>query len=295
MRKSLLTCLVFITVVSNALLAQNNFEVNLRSIGNLILLDSGDSTSQVLPITEQNGVYTISFEKEISINPEKLSEIINYRLQANKNTQFYLVQVKSCSDLKTVYSYEVSDKMGLDSIPCKTRPLPKGCYKVEISFFGKTIPLNVTKSVSENAAIQSKSKNSSSTIYWILALVIFVAIVLLKVLRKKPKSSPQKNENIILGKFSFDPLNLLLIYQESKTTLTSKEADLLQMLIEHQNETVEKEVLLSNVWGNNGDYLGRTLDVFISKLRKKLSKDQNLKIINVRGVGYKLVVNQEEL
>jgi DNA-binding response OmpR family regulator len=57
------------------------------------------------------------------------------------------------------------------------------------------------------------------------------------------------------------------------------------------NNTVEKEIILKEVWGDEGDYVGRTLDVFISKLRKKLESDDKVKIVNVRGVGYKLVVN----
>ncbi|MEM7657278.1 MAG: helix-turn-helix domain-containing protein, partial [Bacteroidota bacterium] len=55
------------------------------------------------------------------------------------------------------------------------------------------------------------------------------------------------------------------------------------------NQTLERDQILKEVWGNENGYVGRTLDVFISKLRKKLAADPNLKIINVRGVGYRLV------
>jgi DNA-binding response OmpR family regulator len=58
------------------------------------------------------------------------------------------------------------------------------------------------------------------------------------------------------------------------------------------NSTLERECILRAVWGDEGDYVGRTLDVFISKLRKKLDADSSLKIVNVRGVGYKLILNQ---
>jgi len=57
------------------------------------------------------------------------------------------------------------------------------------------------------------------------------------------------------------------------------------------NTTVEREVILNIVWGDEGDYVGRTLDVFISKLRKKLEVDSSIKIVNIRGVGYKLVTD----
>jgi DNA-binding response OmpR family regulator len=74
--------------------------------------------------------------------------------------------------------------------------------------------------------------------------------------------------------------------------LTSKEADLLLVLHESANKTVEREMILKRVWGDEGDYVGRTLDVFISKLRKRLEFDPSIKIINTRGVGYKLAVSK---
>ena len=69
------------------------------------------------------------------------------------------------------------------------------------------------------------------------------------------------------------------------------ESDLLLLLYNEANQTVERDVILSKVWGDEGDYVGRTLDVFISKLRKKLEADPNVKIVNIRGIGYKLVLN----
>ena len=94
-----------------------------------------------------------------------------------------------------------------------------------------------------------------------------------------------------MGKYHFDKLNAELIIEEQRIELTSKEADLLMLLYDTVNTTVEREVLLNRVWGDEGDYIGRTLDVFISKLRKKLEFDTQVKIVNVRGVGYKLVMD----
>jgi len=72
--------------------------------------------------------------------------------------------------------------------------------------------------------------------------------------------------------------------------LSSKETDLLHLLYSNENQTLEREEILNKVWGDEGDYVGRTLDVFISKLRKKLEADSNVRIINVRGMGYRFVV-----
>jgi len=82
-----------------------------------------------------------------------------------------------------------------------------------------------------------------------------------------------------------------LLYGKKVSQLSHKETELLSQLYSNANSVVEREVILKNVWGDDGDYVGRTLDVFISKLRKKLEPDSNVKIMNVRGVGYKLIIN----
>ena len=87
---------------------------------------------------------------------------------------------------------------------------------------------------------------------------------------------------------------MALWHNITKDELTSKEADLLALLHASVNTTVERYVLLKNVWGDEGAYVGRTLDVFISKLRKKLEADPSIRIVNVRGIGYKLILGGEE-
>jgi len=82
---------------------------------------------------------------------------------------------------------------------------------------------------------------------------------------------------------------MTLIYKGDIIELSSKETDLLFLLFNHKNKVMTRENILQIVWGDEGDYIGRTLDVFISKLRKKLAKDPNVKIVNVRGIGYKLI------
>ena len=64
----------------------------------------------------------------------------------------------------------------------------------------------------------------------------------------------------------------------------------MSLLYEYANETVNKETILNKVWGDEGDYVGRTLDVYVSKLRKKLENDASVELKNIRGIGYKLIV-----
>ncbi len=108
--------------------------------------------------------------------------------------------------------------------------------------------------------------------------------------KRRNKSTGDPNL-IPLGEYHFDKRNTELLIEHQRIELTGKEADLLLLLYNAVNTTVEREVILNMVWGDEGDYVGRTLDVFISKLRKKLKADSSVKIVNIRGVGYKLVMD----
>ena len=99
-----------------------------------------------------------------------------------------------------------------------------------------------------------------------------------------------KNEYAI-GQFKFSPNNLTLSFNGVEKHLTQKEADVLKLFCQNENETVKRELILSTVWGNTDYFTGRSLDVFISKLRKYLKADESIKIENVHGVGFRLKVD----
>ncbi len=92
-----------------------------------------------------------------------------------------------------------------------------------------------------------------------------------------------------IGKLLFDYKNLTISFGGAEKTLTQREADLLKLLIENKNNVIKREEILERVWGQNDYFLGRSMDVFISRLRKYLSDDESLKIDNIHGVGFKLI------
>jgi len=125
----------------------------------------------------------------------------------------------------------------------------------------------------------------------LLAVGSSVGIGLFFWLRNVRKPTTQPSHTIAIGQFRFDERSMTLTHGTTREELTGKEAELLMALFRAANTTLERDVLLKEVWGDAGDYVGRTLDVFISKLRKKLEADPNLRIINVRGIGYRLVLD----
>jgi len=98
-------------------------------------------------------------------------------------------------------------------------------------------------------------------------------------------------EMLKVGHFTFDHSNLKLLLDGKEDNLTQKEADLLKMLIENKGNTLRREQILKKLWGENDYFLGRSMDVFISRLRKYLKADPGLKIENVHGVGFRLIEN----
>lgn len=105
------------------------------------------------------------------------------------------------------------------------------------------------------------------------------------------RSKLQKtSEILILGDFIFDfPKQTLQFKDATATQLTHREAHLLFHLIKNKNQVLDRTLILNKLWGNDDFFNGRSMDVFITKLRKKLSADENIQILNVRGFGYKLV------
>ncbi|MET7029826.1 winged helix-turn-helix domain-containing protein [Sediminicola luteus] len=251
--------------------------VSLRMIGHQILLKSKDSTSRVLPILKENGSYRIRFENEFQFNPEELVSTIDSIVNETGLANSYIVEMDDCATKEVIYSFMVDEITKSDIIPCKERIQPKSCYSLLFTLIKPNKPVPDT---------------SQSNYLWVVAAVLFMLIASVLFFLWKRRKTPKNDPNLIsLGAYHFDKRNTELIIEHQKIVLTSKEADLLLLLYNAANKTVEREVILNMVWGDEGDYVGRTLDVFISKLRKKLEFDSKVKIVNIRGVGYKLVMD----
>lgn len=94
-----------------------------------------------------------------------------------------------------------------------------------------------------------------------------------------------------LGQFKFDYQNLTLCHQNGEEkTLTTKESEVLRMLFLNRNRVIKREEILTQVWGADDYFMGRSMDVFISKLRKYLKDDPSIEIVNYHGVGFKFKV-----
>lgn len=115
-------------------------------------------------------------------------------------------------------------------------------------------------------------------------------ILKIEVFLRRKFVSVSTNDQYKVGSYNFDYRNLILSLNEVDRSLTQKEADLLKMLLDHKNNVVKRSLILEKLWGEDDYFLGRSMDVFISRLRKYLAEDPKIKLDNIHGVGFKLMI-----
>ncbi len=112
----------------------------------------------------------------------------------------------------------------------------------------------------------------------------------LEIFLQRSKKNIAVNKMYEVGKYQFDAVNYEVILDTEKTTLTQREADLLKLFIQNPHKVLKREDILKALWGTDDYFMGRSLDVFISRLRKILAKDANIVIENLHSIGFRFEV-----
>jgi hypothetical protein len=186
----------------------------------------------------------------------------------------YVVNVLNCGDSSVAYGYAISKNKKDDIVACMGRKQPVACYMLNVKF----------KPTGINAARNGYLLGS-------LPLLAFIGFILLRPVkpRKILPRSPHTNM-VALGSGLFDAKNRKLIINEKTIDLTGTETRVLLIFALSPNEAIERSRLQKEIWEDDGVIVGRSLDMFISKLRKKLEFDPNIKIVVIRGKGYRLEI-----
>lgn len=121
-------------------------------------------------------------------------------------------------------------------------------------------------------------------------VVFRIEAILRRVRGKKNKETTVHQ----IGRYTFDTQKQLLTFESENTKLTTKEAELLTLLSSKANELLQRDYALKTIWIDDNYFNARSMDVYITKLRKHLKKDPNVEILNVHGKGYKLVISNKE-
>lgn len=110
-----------------------------------------------------------------------------------------------------------------------------------------------------------------------------------ELLKRSEQNTPATEVQFTIGLYKFVPHKQTLIFKSEEIKLSHRETQLLKLLYDHKNALLERKQALITLWGDDSFFNTRTMDVFITKLRKHLQKDPAVEIINVRGIGYKLI------
>lgn len=252
-------------------------EVILRRIGHEVLLHSGDSTSRVLPLKKiSDSEYQIGFEEEFAFQTDFLVNTTQRLLSIDPITQDYVVNVLKCGSSDVLYSFAISKNKKNDIITCIGRKQPISCYSISIKFHQKGI-----------------STTRNTVLFGSMSFLAFLGFFFWR--KNKPRGADSKVDSSTvfnLGRIVFDPSKRQLSNEGTNIELTKTETRLLVIFASSTNETIARSRLQKEIWEDEGVIVGRSLDMFISKLRKKLELDPNIQIVVVRGKGYRLEVGE---
>jgi DNA-binding winged helix-turn-helix (wHTH) protein len=257
----------------------------LRRTGHRLLLASGDSTSRITAVKKTaEGTYVLQLSREFNYN--QLPSLLQESLDLHGIKTNYDVAVIDCKTNELQLGYNFIDYSKSKEVACIGREQLMGCNNVKVTFSPSTNP-----------------PTSTNPVWWTLTLGLGLVLVGVSysvwswkkttttAAIKTPHEQPiEKPARLTFGASSMDIENQLLYTINTHHNLTYREAKLLHLFVKNQNQLLEREFILKSVWEDEGIIVGRSIDVFVSRLRKLLQEDTSLKIVAVHGVGYRLEV-----
>lgn len=238
-------------------------ELAFREIGYKVLKSNGPNEGRVLPIkTISNNIFQVHFNQEIAIAADSIVQIAKEVIKKNELNDNYLVNVKSCSTDQTVYGFSVFLEQSKDIVACKGSHIPKSCLYVEL--------------IRESSFEQS---------WWaLLGICSLLGIFTFLYARNTRKI---KSPTTFL-----DEKEQMLRIGDQEIPLSRTEFRIMTIFLAEIGEIVDRNKIQKEVWEDEGVIVGRSLDTFISKLRKKIEPHYLIK--NIHGKGYRLEFSEEK-
>lgn len=250
----------------------------LRQTGHHLLLVAGNDTSAIKPIKQlDNNEFVLRLDQ--AFDYDTLPYLLKRAFNDFGIASSYYVAIKNCETDSLVLGYNISSVEN-NEITCLGRDQRRDCNVISVTFTDR-----------------STFSSSHYLFTAIFGLLCILTIGLFFYQRSLKKDTPlpvlNVEEGVIkIGSSDFHFKNQFILVNGEKTELTFRENKLLHFFSMHPNLVLEREKILSEVWEDEGVIVGRSLDVFVSRLRKVLNADPALSIKNVHGVGYRLEVMQ---
>lgn len=254
----------------------------LRRTAHLLLQAAGDSTSNIPPV-ERTALHTWLIRLERNFDYNHLPALLEASLKQHQITNSYDVSVVSCLDNTILLGYNQADLAPDQSVPCQAREMDSLCNNLQVSFL-----------------VPAKPRQTLPLAGWIISAVLAAVLYFLGLKYWKPAIESEKpaslattnssNTWLTFGQSRLDVSNQRLECGQEKHHLTYREAKLLHLFAQHPNQVLERNTILEQVWADEGILVGRSVDMFVSRLRKLLRADESVQIVAIHGVGYRMEI-----
>ncbi|MCB0630739.1 MAG: winged helix-turn-helix domain-containing protein [Saprospiraceae bacterium] len=275
---------------TKAALQEEQENVALRAIADALLKQNDDWTSPVPPIRRE-GDRSYFIPLKSGVNYSILRVTIDNILEEHHIRPDYRVSLLDCSTGLVALGFQAQAEERSDGFACQDREQMGLCYNLRLTF--------LDKQEGRSFALQPQI-NSWPPVKWVLlGLTCFLPFIWLTWNKKEKDTIETEEQGDGWQQHSqhtaFHHANQLLKIDDKQLTLTYREAKLLDYFFQYPNQVLERDRILQAVWEDEGVIVGRSLDVFVSRLRKKLKADPDLQLVNVHGVGYKLEVRPPDV
>ena len=254
-------------------------DLALRRTAHRLLVNAGDSSSRIAPVRQLNAT-TFRVRLDHSFSYDRLPALLQQSLDIHEIKGDYDVAVLDCATGDLQLGYNFRDVTGQKGVPCGGRDQQQGCYNLQLTF--------------------AEPVEQPARVWWPWAvgfLLLGGAYVVWQQSHRKPNPvrlpaiATHESEPLLwVGQSAFNLTNQAVSVGGVAHPLTYREAKLLHLFLRHPNQLLERGFILKSVWEDEGIFVGRSVDVFVSRLRKLLHADPSLRLVAVHGVGYRLEV-----
>lgn len=263
-------------------LPEDKINLAMRRTGHYLLKSIGDSTSVIPPVEKvKEGSWRLKLERNFVY--AELPRVLHQSLLQYGINAAYEVAVKRCDNKKIQLGYQLNDYLTSGVVPCQDRTIEMDCQYIEVSFN------------------TGQSHSRSPWFYAWALLTPFAYFLWTRLYTKKEKKTvpvavpvelitPEREPILQFGAFRLDFTGQKLMHSDTVHSLTYREAKLLHLFVTHANQILERNTIIEKVWADEGVLVGRSVDMFVSRLRKMLKDDPTVQIVAVHGVGYRLEI-----
>ncbi|MBK9336879.1 MAG: response regulator transcription factor [Lewinellaceae bacterium] len=251
----------------------------LRRTAHHLLAEAGDSTVRIPPVQQTGpGTWLVRFERPFDY--DRLPVLLQASFDLHNIQETCDVAVLRCADSELQLGYNSQDYVQNNAVPCGGRDAEDGCYNLQVTFAAQP----------PQRPLFPPGMPGLLLLGGLLVAVVWARKRRRTVLRSDPETTAGEIPWQVFGHSRLDVANQLLLCGAARHELTYREAKLLHLFAGNPNQLLERGHILQQVWADEGVLVGRSVDVFVSRLRKLLRGDPSVRIVAVHGVGYRLEV-----